>query len=114
MTRAEVPILQQNYVTPKGQVNRQGFWATRFSSIYDVVAFFVKDFSTAVQSSYQLDATIRTDAKRVSGDNYAAIVELSTRQAFATFELTVGDREDDMMAFLKEISSNGDISVSDG
>ena len=58
-----------------------------------------------------LDAKIRSDAKRVSGDNYAAVVELSTRQAFATIEVT-GENEDDIMIFLKEISSNGDMSVS--
>lgn len=39
-------------------------------------------------------------------------MELSTRQAFATFEVTVGENQDDMMAFLKEISSNGDMGVS--
>lgn len=58
------------------------------------------------------DDKIRKDAKAASGENYAAIVELSTRQAFATFELTVGETKDDIMGFLKEISSNGDMGVS--
>lgn len=49
----------------------------------------------------------------MSGEDYAAIVELSTRQAMATFELTVGEEESEVFGFLKEISSNGDMSTVD-
>lgn len=106
--------MAQNYVTTTGQVNRRGFWATRFRKSHDAIAFWVRDFTSASRTSDKLDAQIRKDAKRVSGEAYAAIVELSTRQAFATFEITINedDDESDVMGFLKEISSNGDMSVS--
>lgn len=53
--------------------------------------------------------------------HYAAITQLSVRQAFATFEITVPYNKttrkydtNDTLLFLKEISSNGDMSTVDG
>ncbi|GAA5989358.1 hypothetical protein JCM5350_005687 [Sporobolomyces pararoseus] len=108
-----------NYVTPQGQVSLDGLWTTRYPRYEDAVSFFQLDYSRALSASKRFDAQIRQDAQRVSGDNYAAIVELSTRQAFATFELTTGVNEEyevdesKTMAWLKEISSNGDMSTID-
>ncbi|GAA6018449.1 hypothetical protein JCM11491_007002 [Sporobolomyces phaffii] len=108
-----------NYVTPHGQVSLEGFWTTRFSRYEDAIAFFDLDYPRALSAAIRFDAQVRRDARRVSGDNYAAIVELSTRQAFATFELTTGVNDDyevdntKTMGWLKEISSNGDMSTID-
>lgn len=104
----------QNYVTPEGQVNRDGYWTTRFHTSHDAISYWVKDYDHAIADAVSFDEKLRKDAIAVSGENYAAIVELSTRQAFATFEITVGETKDDVMAFLKEISSNGDMGVSVG
>ncbi|GAA5882719.1 hypothetical protein JCM16303_006560 [Sporobolomyces ruberrimus] len=108
-----------NYVTPKGQVSLEGLWTTRFANSEDAIAFFQLDYPRALSEAKRFDAQIRRDAQRVSGANYASIVELSTRQAFASFELTTGVNEDyevdetRMMGWLKEISSNGDMSTID-
>ena len=108
---------RQNYVTPLGQVSLDGLWTTRYPRHEDAIAFFQSDYPRALIEAKKFDAQLRKDAERVSGSNYAAIVELSTRQAFATFELTTGVDEDwkedktKSMAWLKEISSNGDMSV---
>lgn len=99
-------------------MNLEGLWTTRYPCHEDAIASFQLDYPRALSESKRFDAQIRKDAKRVSGDHYASIVELSTRQAFATFELTTGVNEDYQvdptrtMAWLKEISSNGDMSVS--
>lgn len=56
-----------------------------------------------------------------SYSKYAAITALSVRQALATIEITVPFDKDtgtylknDTLIFLKEISSNGDMSTVDG
>ncbi|ORY78924.1 glutaminase GtaA [Leucosporidium creatinivorum] len=102
-----------NYVTPDGQVDRNGYWTTRFHGPHDAISFWVGDYDHAIKDAVAFDKKLRKDAIAVSGENYAAIVELSTRQAFATFEITVGEKKDDVMAFLKEISSNGDMGTVD-
>ncbi|KAM0789067.1 hypothetical protein ACM66B_003130 [Microbotryomycetes sp. NB124-2] len=102
-----------NYVTADGQKTRKGFWSTKFHSKRDAIAFWVSDYTSAQREADKVDKQVRKDAERVAGKEYAAIAELSMRQAFATFEVTVGDNEDDVMAFLKEISSNGDMSTVD-
>lgn len=104
-------IFLQNYVTPQGQVSRRGYWSSHFPTSRHAVSFFLADHSQATKNALDFDTKVRADAERVSGDNYAAVVELSTRQAFATLEVT-GEGEDDVLIFLKEISSNGDMSVS--
>jgi hypothetical protein len=106
--------LAQNYVTPHGQVDRDGYWTTRFHTSHDAISYWAKDYDHAIVDAIAFDKKLRKDAIAVSGENYAAIVELSTRQAFATFEITVGETKDDVMVFLKEISSNGDMGVSFG
>lgn len=101
-------------MTPSGQRNREGYWTTAFGSSRDAVATWTREYPEAFKNATLFDETVKKDAKQVSGNNYAALAELSVRQAFATFEITVGSEPDDVMAFLKEISSNGDMSVSSG
>jgi hypothetical protein len=46
------------------------------------------DFSAALSRANAFDAQVQTDASKISTD-YAAVVALSIRQAFAATELTV-------------------------
>ncbi|SGY74530.1 BQ5605_C005g03368 [Microbotryum silenes-dioicae] len=102
-----------NYVTSGGQVNLDGYWMTQFPTFTDAVAGWIKNGSAIHAAATSFDRKLRRDAIRVSGKNYAAVVELSARQAFATFEITSGGKgEGDTVAFLKEISSNGDMSAA--
>lgn len=62
------------------------------------------------------DRLLHDEASRVGGQKYAAIVALSARQALATFELArppAFANTHEPWAFLKEISSNGDMSTID-
>jgi len=70
------------------------------------------DYGAALTRANELDSKVRTDAETISSD-YADIVELSIRQAFAATEITIIRNEDgswntdDVLMFMKEISSNG-------
>lgn len=110
--------------TKSYQQDRYGYWQTRFTRMEDAVAFFVNDFDSALAKAVQYDAQVVADsiASVGSGDvgeKYAAITTLSMRQAFATFEITVSKDDSgrynssDTLLFLKEISSNGDMSTVD-
>lgn len=107
------------------QQDRYGYWMSKFNSIEAAVNFFVNDFDSAYANAKKFDKQIVEDSKAAVGggdvgDKYAAITTLSVRQAFATFEITVSyDKKaakyntSDTLLFLKEISSNGDMSTVD-
>ncbi|PWY98696.1 DUF1793-domain-containing protein [Testicularia cyperi] len=110
--------------TKSYQEDRYGYWQTKFSKIEDAVAFFINDFDNALANAKKFDEQVVADSKAAVGggevgDKYAAITTLSLRQAFATFEITVSMGSDgkyntsDTLLFLKEISSNGDMSTVD-
>ncbi|PWN48488.1 putative glutaminase A [Violaceomyces palustris] len=107
------------------QEDRYGYWMSKYPRLSDAVSFFMDDFESALAKGIKFDQQIVEDSKRVVGggkvgDQYAAITQLSVRQAFATFEITVPLNSttrkydtDDTLIFLKEISSNGDMSTVD-
>ncbi|KAF8581797.1 DUF1793-domain-containing protein [Ramaria rubella] len=82
------------------------------------IAAFLPDYANALASANMLDAKISKDASAISTD-YEAIVALSVRQALGACELTVGRdatgkiNPDDIMYFLKEISSDGNVNTVD-
>ncbi|KAI8458118.1 hypothetical protein BY996DRAFT_4577608 [Phakopsora pachyrhizi] len=98
---------------------RSGYWRSVFGKDIDAIDFFVKDYYRALQDSNELDKTIADDARRLGGENHVAIVSLSARQAMSAMEVTVGKdnngnfNQSDVLVFLKEISSNGDMSTVD-
>ncbi|PWN22859.1 DUF1793-domain-containing protein [Microstroma glucosiphilum] len=106
------------------QQDRYGLWAANFSSFDEVVTFFLDDFENALEHCTKLDKKIASESKAVvgggkAGDEYAAITSLSVRQAMAGIEFTVSKNKhgeydtSDLLIFLKEISSNGDMSTVD-
>lgn len=111
--------------TKSYQEDRYGYWQTKFGDkIEDAVAFFMNDFPSALKKAKAFDQQVLQDSRDAVGggelgDKYAAITQLSLRQAFATFEITVSKdskgryNSSDTLLFLKEISSNGDMSTVD-
>ncbi|CEH18783.1 hypothetical protein CBOM_05493 [Ceraceosorus bombacis] len=105
--------------------DRYGLWRTEFDTVDAATAFFVQDFENALKSAKKLDAQIDADARAAVGggdigEKYAGIVALSVRQSLATIEITVSRdsktgkyNSTDTLIFLKEISSNGDMSTVD-
>jgi hypothetical protein len=86
-------------------------WRSYWSTWEAMVADFYDDASNAQQRANDLDASITTDAKNAGGDHYAALCSLALRQGFGGVEL-VGT-SDTPWLFLKEISSDGNVSTVD-
>ncbi|KAA1098240.1 hypothetical protein PGT21_031282 [Puccinia graminis f. sp. tritici] len=118
------PYVQSIEKVPGGDaqgtmVQKWGYWRSKFSQTTDAISFFLEDYSKAIQAARDIDKKITEDAKRLGGDDYVAIVSLSARQALGALEITIGKDsagkfdDSDVAAFLKEISSNGDMSTVD-
>ncbi|KAG0709752.1 hypothetical protein DFH29DRAFT_978606 [Suillus ampliporus] len=93
------------------------FWSA-YSSVADLISDFIGDYSTALRRAQAFDQKVQSDASAISS-NYAGVVALSVRQAFGALELTLsknGDgswNTDDVLMFLKEISSDGNVNTVD-
>jgi hypothetical protein len=96
-------------------------WKSYFPTALEMIYFHYQDYEHAVNVSQILDDKIELDAYRVSKNpNYAAIVALSTRQAMGAVVLVesapgriVDGTGSKPLAFLKEISSNGNMQTVD-
>lgn len=100
-------------------VEKWGYFRTKFNETNLAIQFSLEDYLTALQTSDEIDKKIEDDARRLGGEDYVAIASLSARQALSAMEITVGKDQhgnfdpDNVSAFLKEISSNGDMSTVD-
>ncbi|KAL1733166.1 hypothetical protein EV714DRAFT_282162 [Schizophyllum commune] len=101
-----------NYIQPDGTMQgRSYYWRSKYSSVADLVNLLSVARATA------LDAQIRKDAEVISPE-YADIVELSMRQSFGATEITISGSEgawntSDVLMFIKEISSDGNLNTVD-
>jgi Domain of unknown function (DUF5127)/Domain of unknown function (DUF4965)/Domain of unknown function (DUF1793)/Domain of unknown function (DUF4964) len=90
----------------------QPLWTEYFSDWQQMLAFFHADLAGARQRATALDAKVSADARKAGGAEYEALCLLSLRQAYGATELALGP-DHTPWAFLKEISSNGDMSTVD-
>ncbi len=86
-------------------------WKSYYPSWQAMVAAFHADFDDAGERANRLDRKINTDAERAGGKRYAALCSLALRQAYAGTELVSHNGQP--WAFLKEISSSGNVSTID-
>jgi Domain of unknown function (DUF5127)/Domain of unknown function (DUF4965)/Domain of unknown function (DUF1793)/Domain of unknown function (DUF4964) len=86
-------------------------WRSYWPSWQAMVESFHADFAAAVTRCAALDAKVARDATRAGGPKYAALCALAFRQAYAATELV--SRGGKPWAFLKEISSNGNMCTVD-
>ena len=89
-------------------------WKSYWPSWQAMAAFFHADCPAAQQRCGALDAKIRVAATRAAGaagEQYAALCALALRQAYGGTELV--SRNGTPWAFLKEISSDGNVSTID-
>jgi hypothetical protein len=86
-------------------------WRSYFSDWQDMAGFFHADQSAAAKRAAALDARIEREATAAGGPKYAALCALALRQAYAGTELV--SRNGKPWAFLKEISSDGNVSTID-
>jgi len=86
-------------------------WQSYWSSWQAMLAFAYDDASAALDRANTLDSSITTAAIQANGVHYAALCSLALRQAFGGVEL-VGTTTTPWL-FLKEISSDGNVSTVD-
>ncbi|MFC0541802.1 glutaminase family protein [Kutzneria chonburiensis] len=86
-------------------------WTTYWPTWQQMISDFHHDAKAAAQRCGRLDDKVTSDARRAGGDKYAALCALALRQAYAGTELVVRDGKP--WAFLKEISSDGNVSTID-
>ncbi|KAG5724965.1 hypothetical protein E4T56_gene12457 [Termitomyces sp. T112] len=110
------PAIQ--YVVPGGTQNRSLYFWSQFSTVSALISSFLGDYNAALSRAQSLDSKVNSDASEISAD-YAAIVELSIRQAVGATEITISKNTDgtwntdDIIIFLKEISSDGNVNTVD-
>jgi hypothetical protein len=92
--------------------NLQPLWTSYFSSWHDMAGFFHSDYAAASKRADGLDARVRSDAQAVGDTAYAGLCAISLRQAYGGTELVAGP-DGKPWAFLKEISSDGNVSTVD-
>ncbi|KAJ9130367.1 Glutaminase A [Pleurostoma richardsiae] len=89
----------------------QGNWYDEWSDGIYAMADWVSGYSTEATYSTQIDSDVYADSYAAAGSNYAAITTLAVRQAFGGLQPGKGTSQSYL--FLKEISSDGDISTVD-
>ncbi|KAJ7368444.1 DUF1793-domain-containing protein [Mycena albidolilacea] len=111
------PAIQ--YIVAGGATqNRNLYFLSQFPTSAAVISSFLGDFSAALTRANAFDAKVQTDAGKISAD-YASIVALSIRQAFMATELTISKTSTgafnttDVILFMKEISSDGNVNTVD-
>ncbi|KAK0191142.1 hypothetical protein F5146DRAFT_1047233 [Armillaria mellea] len=84
----------------------------RFLFFPSQIPSFLSDYTDAITRANTFDNSVQNDASYISSD-YADIVALSIRQAFAGTEITLSQSSngswngEDVLVFMKEISSSG-------
>ncbi|SCE43348.1 Ricin-type beta-trefoil lectin domain-like [Streptomyces sp. DvalAA-14] len=94
----------------------QPWWTHYWAAWTDMLAWFDADHAAALAAATALDQQVHDAAATAAGggstgEHYAAVCALALRQAVAGTELV--DRAGSPWAFLKEISSDGNMSTVD-
>jgi hypothetical protein len=114
-TPVTVPLFIGSIRTPAIRYLDHGLlplWTAYFPSWQDMLSFFYADLTAAGRRADTLDAQITTDATAAGGQAYAGLCGIALRQAYGGTELVVGP-DGAPWAFLKEISSDGNVSTVD-
>ncbi len=106
-----IGLVRTPAVSYQGQ-NLQPLWTAKFSTWQDMLAFFLGDLAAAQRRADRLDARISGDARAAGGTAYAGLCAIALRQAYGGTELVAGPGGEPW-AFLKEISSDGNVSTVD-
>ncbi|CAE6513871.1 unnamed protein product [Rhizoctonia solani] len=77
------------YYTSTGKQDRSLYFLSKFTSEDEAVRYAVADYNNARTVSTEFDSKVQTDATKYSPD-YASVVAFTTRQAFASMEITLG------------------------
>ncbi|KAI9736310.1 MAG: hypothetical protein M1834_001196 [Cirrosporium novae-zelandiae] len=96
-----------------------GYYRSKYPSIGSAIVHFLDDYSDALAEAKTLDSNIKEQAKKAYDSNhnasdYYTILSLALRQSFAGTEIVIPYSNlstTDAMAFVKEISSDGNVNT---
>jgi hypothetical protein len=106
-----IGLVRTPAVSYQGQ-DLQPLWTAEFATWQDMLGFFFTDLPAAQGRAASLDSRITADAEAAGGKSYAGLCSIALRQAYGGTELVVGPAGQPW-AFLKEISSDGNVSTVD-
>lgn len=93
---------------------RTGYYRASYPDTGTAVSYFLDDYASAYAESLTSDAALEQKALAPAGSNYSDILLLTTRQAYGGADVTIPNdtlNTSDIMIFLKEISSDGNINT---
>lgn len=93
-----------------------GYYRAEYPDTYKALSHFFDDYPAAVVESDIVDAEMAVQAALTGGPKYADIVTLSARQAWGGLDLVIPEDSldaTDVLAFVKELSSNGNLNTVD-
>ncbi|KAL8829606.1 MAG: hypothetical protein Q9170_006092 [Blastenia crenularia] len=95
---------------------RASYYSATYKDSISAVNHFLDDYADAEAEASSMDSNIDSKATSTAGANYSDIVTLSVRQAYGAADLTIPANTldtSDLMLFLKEISSDGNVNTID-
>ncbi|PYI03831.1 DUF1793-domain-containing protein [Aspergillus sclerotiicarbonarius CBS 121057] len=93
-----------------------GYYRATYANTTSAVSHFLDDYEDAADEATKMDTLIQKGGESSYGTNYSDILALSLRQIYGGIELTIPDDTldtKDARAFIKEISSDGNINTVD-
>ncbi|KAJ5933262.1 hypothetical protein N7516_007751 [Penicillium verrucosum] len=93
-----------------------GFYRAEYPTTSSALSFFLDDYRSALLESLKFDQELATLSTATAGPKYADILALSTRQAYGGIDLAIPKNSldtDEVLAFIKELSSDGNINTID-
>jgi hypothetical protein len=94
-----------NYQTP--------YWKQLYNDVYAMLSSAFTNYQNIMTQCDNFDATLIDTLTKAGGDQYATIASLAYRQVVGATVLTWNAQKQDYWGFMKEISSDGDVSTVD-
>jgi hypothetical protein len=91
----------------------KAYWTQKFNSITALMTQSIREYSSIISKLVTFNDKLVADLTRVGGDKYATIASVAYRQALGGMKLVYNDQYQMPWYFLKEISSDGDVSTVD-
>ncbi|KAF7950556.1 hypothetical protein EAE96_007838 [Botrytis aclada] len=93
-----------------------GYYRATYPKTIDALEHFFDDYEDALVESQTIDSELSAAATQVAGTNYSDITTLSLRQVYGGIDLVIPNATlvtNDVLAFVKEISSDGNVNTVD-
>eukprot|EP00026_Physarum_polycephalum_P004399 Phypoly_transcript_04418.p1 GENE.Phypoly_transcript_04418~~Phypoly_transcript_04418.p1 ORF type:complete len:712 (+),score=112.47 Phypoly_transcript_04418:73-2136(+) len=91
----------------------KSYWHQLFTSILSLLDQAWTDYKMIISETQTFDTNVLTKMQQIGGDEYATLTALAYRQCVGGTKMTWNPEKNSPWYFMKEISSDGDISTVD-